>query len=454
MKNYAIEIENLSKRFYIGNVQNGDKTLKTQLQQMLIRPLTRFASVWRGRAPTYVDKELWALRDINIKIEAGESVGIIGQNGSGKSTLLQLIANLMKPTEGQVVTRGHMVAMLNVGTGFHQELTGRENLYINGTVLGLTPNKIDELYDDIVEFAEIEEFMDTPLKRYSTGMRVRLAFSIAIHIQPEIIILDEVLAVGDRVFREKCIDAMAKRYADTTIVIVSHNIYYLNRICDRMIWFQNGEIVMDSNADAVLEAYLSFAKNERSKRNSPKKAISDVPTVHMDNTIHLLGIELLNPKMNQKLESIDSTLGLKIRLTYKLDRALSNCRVICRFIDKETGTIIFSTSDIDTEPRHQIERPAGTYVCEFQTPENLFTPGLYNINIIFEDPINYRVYQVWGQALQVRVIENRSDRLAWIDEPKEGFINYDLPWDYDQWADEIPPTITDGSDFIDDVITT
>jgi lipopolysaccharide transport system ATP-binding protein len=209
-------------------------------------------------------EEFWALREINFEIKRGEVVGIIGQNGAGKSTLLKILSRITEPSEGRVEITGRVASLLEVGTGFHPELTGRENIYVNGAILGMTRAEVRRKFDEIVAFADVEKFLDTPVKRYSSGMHVRLAFSVAAHMEPEILIVDEVLAVGDAEFQKKCMGKM-KGVAQTegrSILFVSHNMMAIKHLCRRGIWLHQGKILHTGPIDEVVEAYTSSVQDK------------------------------------------------------------------------------------------------------------------------------------------------------------------------------------------------
>jgi lipopolysaccharide transport system ATP-binding protein len=429
MQEFAIEINNVSKRFYIGESVGITKSAIQHVSRIIPTLMKRLSAIWRGKAPTYVDQELWALKDVNLHIKRGDTVGIIGKNGSGKSTLLQLVANVMSPTTGEIITRGHVAAMLNVGTGFHPELTGRENIYINASIFGLSQNDIDAVYDSIVDFAEIHDFMDTPLKRYSSGMRVRLAFSVAIHVKPDIIILDEVLAVGDLSFREKCIKAIMEFYEDTTVLIVSHNINYLKRICDNIIWMKDGEVYQEGDADSIINAYRVASRKESFSNTNDYKNVSD------NNRFDLLDLQLINPRTQSATNVTNSDTGLDIRLQYTLLEDNCTFRVTCRFINTDAEVLVFTCSDADTQSRHQESRTTGTYRAKFLIPENLFAVGKYQVDVVFDDPLTNQILAHWENALKFRIVDTRSERLNWFKTPKEGLINYDITWNYDLYGE-------------------
>ncbi|MCB8943214.1 MAG: ABC transporter ATP-binding protein [Ardenticatenaceae bacterium] len=239
----VIRFENVSKRF----------EFKGQKPQTILETITGIFS--RTPKPK-VDRDLWALQDVSFDVMPGECVGLIGRNGSGKSTALKLVARILRPAAGAVMVRGRVSALLELGAGFHNDLTGRENIFLNASVLGLTEAEIAQRFDEIVAFSELAEFIDMPVKHYSSGMYMRLGFSVAIHVSPDILIVDEVLAVGDQAFQGKCIDRIYEmKRQGTTILIVSHNLETMRKLCTHLVWLENGRIRMAGMADEVAEAY-------------------------------------------------------------------------------------------------------------------------------------------------------------------------------------------------------
>ena len=259
-----ITVEGLSKRYLLGHRtgQNGEYVAFRDVIAQGVRNFGRKAlDVARGRQVVQGDEveDFWALRDINFEINAGEIVGIIGRNGAGKSTLLKILSRITEPTTGRITLRGRVASLLEVGTGFHPELTGRENVFLNGAILGMTRREIQRKFDEIVAFSEVERFLDTPVKRYSSGMYVRLAFAVAAHLEPEILIVDEVLAVGDAEFQKKClgkIDDVSRREG-RTVLFVSHNIAAVRALCSRALYLRDSRIAGDSDAETITQAYLT-----------------------------------------------------------------------------------------------------------------------------------------------------------------------------------------------------
>jgi lipopolysaccharide transport system ATP-binding protein len=253
----AIEVHQLSKRFFVGEMAE-NTSRRRGLMRRATGPWRRLRSVMQGKSPFGSEGELWALRDVSFTLRQGEVLGVIGANGSGKSTLLKIISRITAPTAGEARVRGAVGSLLEVGTGFHQELTGRENIYFNGAVLGIDKAVINRAYNDIVEFSGVGDFLNTPVKRYSSGMRVRLAFSVAVHLQPEIVLIDEVLSVGDAGFRKHSLDKISKLARDgRTVMLVSHNLQSVQQLCTRAIYLNKGELRMDGPVNQVVERYLN-----------------------------------------------------------------------------------------------------------------------------------------------------------------------------------------------------
>ena len=298
----AIKVENLSKKYIIGHESEDHyrtfrDVIATGTRNFCSRALTRFA----GRKYQYQGshtEEFWAIKDIEFNIEQGDRVGIIGRNGTGKSTLLKVLSRITEPTSGRVTINGRVASLLEVGTGFHPELTGRENIFLNGAIMGMSRAEIKRRFDEIVAFSEIEKFLDTPVKRYSSGMYVRLAFSVAAHLEPEILIVDEVLAVGDTEFQRKClgkIEGMSEQ--GRTVLFVSHNMGTIQSLCDRVILLDGGRISMEGDPASVVKSYLAATQNGDSRAlgvgySINKKLLADSAKSEM----HITDCEVINPR--------------------------------------------------------------------------------------------------------------------------------------------------------------
>lgn len=262
MSRTVISAENLGKEYIIGGREAGGETFRETVVSAATAPFRRLRRLSGTAAP---EERMWALKGINFEVKEGEVVGIIGRNGAGKSTLLKILSRITAPTEGRVEIRGRVSSLLEVGTGFHPELTGRENIYLNGAILGMGRAEISAKFDEIVDFSGVERFLDTPVKRYSSGMSVRLAFSVAAHLEPEILIVDEVLAVGDAEFQKKCLGRMGEvARRGRTVLFVSHNLSAVSRLCEPIIWLEKGRIEQIGPSTTILERYGCFAQQAAS----------------------------------------------------------------------------------------------------------------------------------------------------------------------------------------------
>lgn len=252
--NPIIKVENISKLYQIG-AKESYGSLRDEIMQAVTAPFRRLTT---HNSQLTTDSNLWALKDVSFEVNEGEVVGIIGRNGAGKSTLLKILSRITEPTSGKITMRGRVASLLEVGTGFHPELTGRENIFLNGALLGMTQAEIRRKFDEIVAFSEIEKFLDTPVKRYSSGMYVRLAFAVAAHLEPEILVVDEVLAVGDAQFQKKCMGKMGEvAKGGRTVLFVSHNMAAIQNLCPRAIFLSHGEVIEDGKTEVIVERYLT-----------------------------------------------------------------------------------------------------------------------------------------------------------------------------------------------------
>ena len=260
MSNTVIRVENLSKKYVLGNHKQGKYTTLRDMLANGAKSVSRKLLTSSGNKISNVtSKEFWALKDVDFEIKQGEVVGIVGRNGAGKSTLLKILSRITEPTKGRIAIKGRVASLLEVGTGFHPELTGRENIYLNGAILGMSKTEIKKKFDEIVTFAEVEKFLDTPVKRYSSGMYVRLAFAVAAHLEPEILIVDEVLAVGDAQFQKKCLGKMqdVAHNQGRTVLFVSHNMNAIQRLCSQCVMLEHGKLVDYGKTTSVVVRYMS-----------------------------------------------------------------------------------------------------------------------------------------------------------------------------------------------------
>ncbi len=375
MSNIAINIEGISKIYRLGVKEQGSENIVGLMWDVIRSPLKNFRkyrSLYRFdeaelQGGTNGDI-LWALRDVSFSVEEGEVVGIIGGNGAGKSTLLKILSRITPPTKGEVTIRGRVSSLLEVGTGFHPELTGRENVYLNGTILGMRKKEVDRCFDEIVAFSEVEKFLDTPVKRYSSGMRVRLAFAVAAHLEPEILIVDEVLAVGDAAFQQKCINKMqdvGKR--GRTVLFVSHNMPAVTSLCDRVVWLERGKKVTEGPSQEVVANYLLADSDTTAYR------LWDKPdTAPGGKFARLRAVRVVNEN-GEVSEHFDIQKPVGLQMEYEVLKGgevmLPHFRV-----KNENGVLVFVTLDHDPE-WYQKPRPAGRYVSTAWIPGNLLNEG-------------------------------------------------------------------------------
>lgn len=308
----AIQVDKIGKRYRLGLSEQQHDTLGARLVYMLKAPIRNYRYL---RSLSRFDQEtgddiLWALRDISFEVNRGEVVGLIGRNGAGKSTLLKVLARITGPTHGRAVLNGRVASLLEVGTGFHPELTGRENMYLNGTILGMRKSEIDRKFDEIVDFSGVERFIDTPVKRYSTGMKVRLGFAVAAHLEPEILLVDEVLAVGDIGFQRKCLGKMEDVAGEgRTVIFVSHHMNMIQALCQRAILLEDGRTVLDADVDTAVQRYLESA--ETLAEQTPLLNRADRKG---DGVVRFKHIEFVDPETGSVVDSLVSGMPVLIRI--------------------------------------------------------------------------------------------------------------------------------------------
>jgi lipopolysaccharide transport system ATP-binding protein len=367
MSDIAIRVENLSKRYRIGARQKRANTLRETLGNLAASPFDYLRHTLRG--PTE-EEIIWALKDVSFEVKRGEVVGIIGRNGAGKTTLLKVLSRITEPTEGRAELNGRVASLLAVGTGFHPELTGRENIYLNGAILGMKRAEIDRKFDEIVAFAEIEKFMDTPVKRYSSGMYVRLAFAVAAHLEPEILLVDEVLAVGDAAFQKKCLGKMGDVAREgRTVLFVSHNMIAIRRLCERVIWLDKGIIAALGDAGRVVGDYLESGTLAIFERiwNDPNTA----PGTDMVR-LHHVSIEPMDEEENE-LITVKTPIRLNAAFWNYLPNAVLNFSVVLSNLD---GTVIFNTGSRG----HSF--PRGLVWGSFVIPGDFLNDGTYIVRLL------------------------------------------------------------------------
>ena len=390
MSDIAIRIEGVGKQYRLGTVTKAYDTLRDSFNEIFARLMRK------DRAVEEAERYFWALRNVSLEIKQGEVLGVIGRNGAGKSTLLKILSRITWPTEGRVELNGRVGTLLEVGTGFHPELTGRENVFLNGAILGMTKAEIRRKFDEIVDFAEVEKFLDTPVKKYSSGMRVRLGFAVAAHLNPEILLVDEVLAVGDVAFQNKCLNKMDDvTKAGRTILFVSHNMGAVGRLCRRIIWLDQGNVVEDGPSESVLLNYLGACKDHNGLLS--KNTFSDNYVVG-DDFVQLREISLVSQDGNEQ-SRYGMNESLSIRFTYEVLKEIENFHLYIR-VHTEEGILAFCSADWDETNLENRTHAPGTYIHEVTIPAHFLNTGKYLLTAV-------------GLIPDIRFIFQESPALIW-----------------------------------------
>jgi lipopolysaccharide transport system ATP-binding protein len=383
-----IRAENIKKQYRLGVGKVRYGTLRESVTERLRSTL--------GRRRGASEETFWALKDVSFEIKPGEVVGIIGRNGAGKSTLLKILSRITEPTDGRVEVYGRVGSLLEVGTGFHQELTGRENIYLNGSILGMSRKEIEAKFDQIVAFSEIGKFLDTPVKRYSSGMYVRLAFAVAAHLEPEILLVDEVLAVGDASFQRKCLDKM-KDVGEhgRTVLFVSHNMPAITRLCERTILLDEGRILKDGPSHQVVGTYLKSGLGTTGHREWEE--LSKAPG---NEVVRLCGVRVL-AEDGQTIEAVDVRRAVGIEMEYEV-LAPGHVLVPNFHFYNEEGVCVFIAADGDPAWRRRA-RPAGRFTSTARIPGNQLAEGTLIVGAAIStmDPVKIHFFERDAVAFQV-----------------------------------------------------
>lgn len=379
MSNTVIRVENLGKKYLLNHQQakgSQYKALRDVLADSAKSVVQNLNPLYKEKSSNPMREEFWALNDVSFEIKQGDRVGIIGRNGAGKSTLLKILSRITEPTTGCISIKGRVASLLEVGTGFHPELTGRENIFLNGAVLGMRKAEIKRKFDEIVAFAEVENFLDTPVKRYSSGMYVRLAFAVAAHLEPEILIVDEVLAVGDAQFQKKCLGKMEEvGRGGRTVLFVSHNMSVLKSLCTHGILLSQGSLKYQGLASKCVEIYLNNSiVNKKQDGQIFWKLDQSAPGTKI---LRLRSIRILD---NQLLPRgyFEATESIQIEISYKILSSVRGMRFVLQIINAE-GINVFSTTD------HLLRGNKYEEIGDYQTictiPPNLMNKGIYYVKV-------------------------------------------------------------------------
>jgi lipopolysaccharide transport system ATP-binding protein len=418
MPNIAISVENLSKSYRLGQIGTGTFSNDLKLWWAKLRgkpnPLLRIGEQDYGNRD---GEELWALRDVSFTVQQGEALGIIGRNGAGKSTLLKILSRVTAPTSGKIKVKGRVASLLEVGTGFHPELTGRENIYLNGAILGMSKDEVTRKFDEIVDFAEIEKFITTPVKRYSSGMYVRLAFAVAAHLDPEILVVDEVLAVGDAEFQKKCLGKMGEVAKDgRTVLFVSHNMGAIAQFCRKTLLIHRGELVQIGETSAVVQEYMTSGHDVNMQ-------IELEPNRKMESA-YVLVRALVIKSNGSSNGNVSVTEGFSITLDILARRIVAGTDLTIR-INNQVGVPIFSASvsqKINLSKAFKI----GKNRFSLHIPSHFLSPGIYTVSLGIHQPF-IELFDKLDDFLTFEISETGSNRWAFKGR-NYGVVLVDFPW--------------------------
>ncbi len=412
----AIQVEGLSKQYRIGQAVNNYRTLRETVMESFSG--TRMIDKGRPNHP----ETIWALRDVTFDVKQGQVIGIVGRNGAGKSTLLKVLSRVTEPTAGFVEIRGRVGSLLEVGTGFHPELTGRENIFLNGAILGMKKAEIEKKFDEIVSFAEVEIFIDTPVKRFSSGMYLRLAFAVAAHLEPEILVVDEVLAVGDAEFQRKCLGKMSDvAKQGRTVLFVSHNMSAILRLTQETLVIDRGRLLLRAPTAQAVDFYLSRGLTQEGQRIWQS---DEIPA--QAQPFQPIAVRLLDSR-GAVIETARSTDPIYLEVEYKLKKAIKGLRVGA-YILSSHGEFIFTSFDTD-DPQYfekYAQREDGHYISRCEIPADLLNSGRYMVGI---NASSYRIKTYFHdeQALAFNVDASGSPGTQWP-EARLGPIRPRLKW--------------------------
>jgi lipopolysaccharide transport system ATP-binding protein len=420
MNDIAVRVENLSKLYHIGKGEGQRSGIAQRIKRGLLAPSRGHGD---GGQTTPLENTIWALKDVSFEVKRGEALGIIGPNGAGKSTLLKLLSGLTAPTEGRIVMRGRFGSMLEIGTGFNPELSGRENVFLNGVILGMKRREIERKFDQIVAFSGVERFLDMPVKRYSSGMRVRLAFSVIAHLEPEILLIDEILSVGDAAFRRQSMAKMEELIrGGRTVLFVSHNEKAMADLCDWAMRLEDGLIADSGPSSEVVERYLEDQLGPEDPHSCSVCLESDA-----SKPMRLRSVTILDYR-GQPAPVVEMDRPFRVRVEYDVNKTVGPAHVVC-FFHIPDGTRVLGTGDTDCTPERLGERAIGRYVVEVEVPALLLDEDRYSLTVSLGVPRQI-MYDRHESLLYFNVLDKHSQRRKWYNTRRPGVLGLDLTWTY------------------------
>lgn len=427
----AISVHNLGKQYKIGAAET--KFRYNMLRDVIVDTVSapiRLAKAMIGKSDRRMNQNyVWALQDVSFDLEEGKVLGVVGRNGAGKSTLLKILSRVTEPTTGTVTVRGRVGSLLEVGTGFHPELTGRENIYMNGAILGMKRSEIDSKFDEIVDFSEVNQFIDTPVKRYSSGMYLRLAFAVAAHLEPEILVVDEVLAVGDAEFQKKCLGKMGDvAQQGRTVLFVSHNMSAILRLTQEAIVLNKGRMIMRGPTQEAVDYYLSSGQSQAGER---VWEADEIPAASQPFSPISLKVKERGGKVVDTIRSTESAI---VEFEYQLSAPVTGLRVGL-YVGTMRGEYVFASFDTDTPELYEKfdTRDAGRYVSRAEIPADIFNEGRYTVGVNASS-FGVRRYFMDENALAFNVDISGAPGTQW-GEPRVGPVRPRLAWKIEKIRD-------------------
>lgn len=428
----VIKVENISKLYDLGSI--GAKSFGSDVRKFWANlkgkenPFASEAEI-NDRAKAGKSRFVWALKDINFDVKQGDVLGIIGKNGAGKSTLLKILSRTTTPSLGEIKIKGRMASLLEVGTGFHPDLSGRENIFLNGAILGMSKKEILLKFDEIVDFSGVERYIDTPVKRYSSGMYVRLAFAVAAHLDPEILVIDEVLAVGDSEFQEKCLGKMKSASGEgRTILFVSHNMSAIKALCNRVVYLRNGNLVSDGLTNSVVDEYM-FSENAQ------KGSVffsSDDKTSYLDDCVFLKHIQLTDSLGNNKTSfDVKDSFNLEIEMQVLKQKYPISVHF---YLKNQMGMQVLVAMDNKHSPYTKVPIPVGVHKFKLKMPSNFFNEGNYFVEAVVCTNPTTRFYISKTDCLYFTLTDDMSEngvRGDWKREWPDSIVRYNFDWEID-----------------------
>ena len=420
MADIAIQIMGLGKQYRIGAKQARYKTLRDTLAETATAPFRRGKAILRGQSAEMNQEKIWALKDVSFEVKAGEAIGIIGNNGAGKSTLLKILSRITEPSEGHIDVFGRVGSLLEVGTGFHPELTGRENIYLNGAILGMRRREIDQKFDEIVAFAEVEKFVDTPVKRFSSGMYLRLAFAVAAHLEPEILLIDEVLAVGDAAFQKKCLGKMEGVVRQgRTILFVSHNLVALASLCETAVWLKQGMVEAVGESSQIIAHYLQGTGLVVAERLWP-----DLETAPGNEKVRIRSARVYPASSRTSVIDVRTQIAIEFEYWNLVPDAYLD---VGFHLHNRLGVLIMYAATFREPNWHDRPLQRGLYRSKCYIPGDLLNDGNYSVQLSISRSSGTSIYK-HPDLLEFEVLDSAELR-GGFHAKWPGAVRLDVPWE-------------------------